>query len=204
MIDSARLFRASAPLQAPSAARSSSDPSPESRTDLIDVLAVLPAESGTPIVSTLDADGNPLATDPPASDPLATDPLATDPQPTLPGEDASLVRELVDFERRQRQLVLATVVISAFALPISALVWDLPTAGSVLVGALAGLLYLRLLARSVQRLGTASKQMGRAQLLVPVVLVLMAAKVPQLQLLPALLGFLLYKPALFLQARPDA
>ena len=199
MIDSARLFRASAPLQAPSAARSSSDPSPESRTDLIDVLAVLPAESGTPIVSTLDADGNPLATDPPASDPLATDP-----QPTLPGEDASLVRELVDFERRQRQLVLATVVISAFALPISALVWDLPTAGSVLVGALAGLLYLRLLARSVQRLGTASKQMGRAQLLVPVVLVLMAAKVPQLQLLPALLGFLLYKPALFLQARPDA
>lgn len=194
MIDSSRLFRASAPLQAPSAARSSSDPSPESRTDLIDVLAVLPAESGTPIVSTLDADGNPLATDPPA----------TDPQPTLPGEDASLVRELVDFERRQRQLVLATVVISAFALPISALVWDLPTAGSVLVGALAGLLYLRLLARSVQRLGTASKQMGRAQLLVPVVLVLMAAKVPQLQLLPALLGFLLYKPALFLQARPDA
>ncbi|MCX5944541.1 MAG: ATP synthase [Cyanobacteria bacterium] len=155
---------------------------------------MLPAESGTPIVSTLDADGNPLATDPPA----------TDPQPTLPGEDASLVRELVDFERRQRQLVLATVVISAFALPISALVWDLPTAGSVLVGALAGLLYLRLLARSVQRLGTASKQMGRAQLLVPVVLVLMAAKVPQLQLLPALLGFLLYKPALFLQARPDA
>ncbi len=204
MIDSARLFRASAPLQAPSAARSASDPLPESRTDLIDVLAVLPAESGTPIVSTLDADGNPLAIDPPASDPLATDPLATDPQPTLPGEDASLVRELVDFERRQRQLVLATVVISAFALPISALVWDLPTAGSVLVGALAGLLYLRLLARSVQRLGTASKQMGRAQLLVPVVLVLMAAKVPQLQLLPALLGFLLYKPALFLQARPDA
>ena len=95
-------------------------------------------------------------------------------------------------------------MISAFALPISALVWDLPTAGSVLVGALAGLLYLRLLGRSVQRLGTASKQMGRAQLLVPVVLVLMAAKVPQLQLLPALLGFLLYKPALFLQARPDA
>ena len=40
-------------------------------------------------------------------------------------------------------------------------------------------------------------------LLVPVVLVLAAAKLPQLELLPALIGFLLYKPALILQAVLD-
>ena len=42
------------------------------------------------------------------------------------------------------------------------------------------------------------------QLLVPVVLVLAAARTPQLELLPAFLGFLLYKPALILQAVLDS
>jgi ATP synthase protein I len=37
-------------------------------------------------------------------------------------------------------------------------------------------------------------------LLVPVVLVLGCSRIPQLEILPALIGFLLYKPALLLQA----
>jgi ATP synthase protein I len=53
-------------------------------------------------------------------------------------------------------------------------------------------------------LGVNSKSVGKVQLLVPIVLVLTATKVPQLQLLPALLGFLLYKPALLVQALLDA
>ena len=77
-------------------------------------------------------------------------------------------------------------------------------AASVLVGSLAGVLYLRLLARSVGKLGNGSKKVGKLQLLVPVVLVLAAARLPQLELLPALLGFLLYKPALILQAVLDS
>jgi ATP synthase protein I len=36
-----------------------------------------------------------------------------------------------------------------------------------------------------------------------VVLVLAAARIPALEILPALLGFLLYKPALILQAAFD-
>jgi ATP synthase protein I len=38
---------------------------------------------------------------------------------------------------------------------------------------------------------------------VPVLLVVAAAKLPQLELLPAFLGFLLYKPALILQTVID-
>ncbi|MFN9621024.1 MAG: hypothetical protein ACK55X_15070 [Synechococcaceae cyanobacterium] len=85
-------------------------------------------------------------------------------------------------------------------MPITALVWDPATAASLLVGSLAGLLYLVLLARSVSRLGVDSKSVGKVQLLVPITLVLAAARIPQLQMLPALFGFLLYKPALILQA----
>lgn len=107
------------------------------------------------------------------------------------------------FVRLQRRMVLATVVVSALAVPLTALLIGRTPAFSVLVGALAGLLYLRLLARSVTRLGEQSRSLEKTQLLVPIVLVLAAARIPQLEILPAFLGFLLYKPAVILQAVLD-
>ena len=109
-----------------------------------------------------------------------------------------------DFIRLQWRLMIATALASALAVLLTAWFKDLPTAGSVLVGALAGLLYLRLLARSVSRLGSDRRSVGKLQLLVPALLVVAAARIPALQILPALLGFLLYKPALILQAVLDA
>ncbi|MFZ0407774.1 MAG: ATP synthase subunit I [Cyanobium sp.] len=106
--------------------------------------------------------------------------------------------------RLQRRLILATLAATALAVPLTALCFDLPTAGSLLIGALAGLLYIRLLARSVSRLGGDRRSVGKVQLLVPVVLVLAAARIPQLEIVPALLGFLLYKPALIVQAVLDS
>ncbi|MFM7086982.1 MAG: hypothetical protein ACKOXO_08340 [Cyanobium sp.] len=107
------------------------------------------------------------------------------------------------FERLRRRLLLATAVISALAVPSCWLLFDLQTAASLLIGSLAGLLYLRLLARSVARLGSDRRSIGKFQLLVPVVLVLACARTPQLELVPALIGFLLYKPALLIQAILD-
>ena len=71
------------------------------------------------------------------------------------------------------------------------------------MGALSGLLYLLLLARSVARLGGDRRSVGKIQLLVPVVLVLASSRLSQLELVPALVGFLLYKPALLVQAYLD-
>jgi ATP synthase protein I len=105
--------------------------------------------------------------------------------------------------RLQRRMLLATVCVTALAVPLTALWFDRSTAFSLLVGALAGLLYLRLLSRSVSRFGVDTRSMGKAQLLVPVVLVLAAARLPALDILPALVGFLLYKPALIVQAVLD-
>ncbi len=104
------------------------------------------------------------------------------------------------FRRLQRRLIVATALATALAVPITALVFDPATALNLLVGALAGLLYLRLLARSVARLGPGQRSVGKLQLLVPIVLTLAAARLPQLQILPCLIGFLLYKPALIVQA----
>ena len=122
--------------------------------------------------------------------------------PTLAAEAVSAPSD--DYLRLQRRLLLATLMVSALAVIVTALVFDLHIASSLLVGALAGLLYLRLLARSVGKLGNGAKKVGKTQLLVPVVLVLASARLPQLELLPALLGFLLYKPALILQVLLDS
>ena len=130
----------------------------------------------------------------------------TNDAPPLPevADDSSTVNNGMDgYLRLQRRMLLSTVCATALAVPITALWFDLPTAFSLLVGALAGLLYLRLLARSVTRFGVETKGVGKAQLLVPVVLVLAAARLPVLQILPALVGFLLYKPALIVQAVLD-
>ena len=171
MIDSARLFRASAPLLA----------QPQVPDDA-DAPAGAEAVQGKESEATISSD-SPLE---PPSSPEA---------PSAPVDE---------YARLQQRLILATLTVSAAAVPITALVFDLHIAGSVLVGALAGVLYLRLLARSVSKLGNGSKKVGKLQLLVPVVLVLAGARLPQLELLPALLGFLLYKPALILQAVLDS
>ncbi|QVL54347.1 MAG: hypothetical protein KFB97_04100 [Cyanobium sp. M30B3] len=104
------------------------------------------------------------------------------------------------FLRLQRRLLLATLLLT---LVVSCITWPLfgaSAARSLLLGGCCGLLYLRLLARSVARIGPESRSLGRFQIVVPALLIVAAARVPALELLPALLGFLLYKPALLLQA----
>jgi len=178
VIDSARLFRAKAPL-----------------------LAIPPLQSDLNVPS---GDRNDQTEDssqpqvPPALEPQSPDGTVAE-TPVVPASEP----DLGDYERLQRRLILATLLVSAIAVPITALVYDLHIAGSLLVGGLSGALYLRLLARSVGKLGNGTKKVGKLQLLVPVVLVLAAARLPQLEILPALLGFLLYKPAVILQALTD-
>ncbi|MFM7392884.1 MAG: ATP synthase [Cyanobium sp.] len=108
-----------------------------------------------------------------------------------------------EYRRLQRRLLLATLLATALAVPLTVWLFGLSTAASLLIGALGGLLYLRLLSRSVSRLGGDQRSVGKVQLLVPLVLFLAAAKLPQLQILPTLVGFLLYKPALIAQALLD-
>jgi ATP synthase protein I len=105
-----------------------------------------------------------------------------------------------DYARLQRRLLLATLLVTLAATLICWLVFGAHAARSLLLGGTCGLLYLRLLARSVGRLGPESRSFGRFQILVPALLVVAAARVPAIEILPALVGFVLYKPALLLQA----
>jgi ATP synthase protein I len=113
---------------------------------------------------------------------------------------APVVNPMDDYVRLQRRLMMATLAVSAAAVPLSWIWFGGSAAASLLLGACSGLLYLRLLARSVARIGSDSRSIGRFQLLVPTLLVMAAIRIPAIELLPALAGFVLYKPALLLQA----
>ena len=92
-----------------------------------------------------------------------------------------------------------TILLTIFSVGIAGFFWGIQAGASLFVGALSGIFYFRLLARGIGRLGTSSKIVGKVQLLVPVLLVVASSRFPQLDLIPALLGFLLYKPALIIQ-----
>ncbi len=114
------------------------------------------------------------------------------------------LKPIVDeYAKLQRRIILATLTVSVFAASSVALFFDLHVASSLLVGGFSGVLYLWLLARSVKKLGNGSKNLSKIQLLVPLVLFLSALRIPQLELLPAMLGFLFYKPGMILQALID-
>ncbi len=109
-----------------------------------------------------------------------------------------------EYAHLQMRIFIVTLIVSAFAVSITAIFFELQASFSILIGAFSGILYMRLLARSIGSLGTSSKTVSKIQLVVPVLLVLAVSKLPQLELLPALLGFLLYKPSLVIQALLDS
>ena len=69
---------------------------------------------------------------------------------------------------------------------------------SVFIGAIAGIFYLRLLAKSIGKIGKESSRVSQLQLLVPVCLFIFASKLGSLDIFPAMIGFFIYKPSLIL------
>jgi ATP synthase protein I len=130
------------------------------------------------------------------------------PQPTeLVGEEPTLEQSSVtrsaedsmgEYQQLKRELYLITLAITAMAFVTVVLVYGWKISFSYLLGAVAGVVYLRLLAKDVDRIGNESVKLSPNRLALFVVLMLVAAKWHQLQILPVFLGFLTYKAALLI------
>jgi len=107
--------------------------------------------------------------------------------------------KLDEYLELQFRVFRLTFFLTILSVGIAGFFWGIQASASLFIGALSGIFYFRLLARGIGRLGTTAKIVGKVQLLVPVILVLASSRFPQLDLIPALLGFLLYKPALIIQ-----
>lgn len=67
------------------------------------------------------------------------------------------------------------------------------------IGAAGGVVYLRMLGRAVSNLGKGQQRLGLSRLAVFVGLILLAAQVDSLQVLPIFFGFMTYKATLVIQ-----
>jgi len=125
--------------------------------------------------------------------------LGPEPSENL-GSSEKLSEELTnEYMQLQLRIFRLTLIITTFAVLITAIIFDIHSAISLFLGASAGIFYLRLLARGIGKLGKSSMSVSKVQLIVPILLFFAVSRVPQVELLPAFLGFFLYKPSLIVQ-----
>jgi ATP synthase protein I len=101
-----------------------------------------------------------------------------------------------DFYRLQNELLIVTIILTGLIFFPVWYFYSLNTALNYLIGACTGVVYLKLLARNVERLGTEKQQISKTHLAVFIGVMVIATQIKELHVLPVFLGFLTYKGAL--------
>jgi ATP synthase protein I len=101
-----------------------------------------------------------------------------------------------EYFQLQQNLLLCTLAFTGVIFVSVWLVYSLPIALNYLIGACGGVVYLRMLAKSVANIGRGGSRSGSGRLALVVGLVLVSTRWNQLEVIPVFLGFLTYKGAL--------
>ncbi len=103
-----------------------------------------------------------------------------------------------DYTKLQITIFGITFIFAILVATITGIIIGHSFGFSVFIGAIAGIFYLRLLAKSIGKIGKESTRVSQLQLLVPVCLFIFASKLGSLDIFPAMIGFFIYKPSLIL------
>ena len=101
-----------------------------------------------------------------------------------------------EYTKLQITIFGITFIVAILVASITGIIFGYTFGFSVFIGAIAGIFYLRLLAKSIGKIGKESNGFSQLQLLVPVCLFLFASKLGSLDIFPAMIGFFIYKPSL--------
>ena len=101
-----------------------------------------------------------------------------------------------EYTKLQITIFFITFIVAILVASLTGIIVGYTFGFSVFIGAVAGIFYLRLLAKSIGKVGKESNGVSQLQLLVPVCLFIFASKLGSLDIFPAMLGFFIYKPSL--------
>ena len=107
-----------------------------------------------------------------------------------------LISKNDEYTKLQITIFGITFIVAILVASITGIIIGYTFGFSVFIGAIAGIFYLRLLAKSIGKIGKESNGVSQLQLLVPVCLFLFASKLGSLDIFPAMIGFFIYKPSL--------
>ncbi|MEM9245807.1 MAG: ATP synthase subunit I [Cyanobacteria bacterium P01_F01_bin.153] len=113
-------------------------------------------------------------------------------------ESSDSANGMADFYQLRNNLLIIVAASSAVIFVAVFFTYGLNTALNYLLGAIVGLVYIRMLAKDVERVGVGSSRFSKARLAVLVGVVAIASKLENLEILPIFFGFLSYKFALIL------
>ena len=117
----------------------------------------------------------------------------------IPPESASKRSDsMQEYYQLQQELLLSTFVLTGIIFFSVWIFYSLNIALNYAIGACTGVVYLRMLAKDVERLGREKSQLSKTRLALLIVLILLASRWNQLQILPIFLGFLTYKATLII------
>lgn len=115
------------------------------------------------------------------------------PEETPPAEPNASMQE---YYRLQKDLLITTLAMVGVAFIGVWVFYSFNNALNYLLGACTGVVYLRMLGRSVEQLGREKKRLGSTRLALFVGLIIVATQLNQLKIVPIFLGFLTYKAAI--------
>jgi ATP synthase protein I len=113
----------------------------------------------------------------------------------LPPEPDSSMQE---YFKLQQDLLKVTLVLTGIIFISVWIFYSLNIALNYLIGACTGVVYLRMLAKNVEQLGREKKRLSNTRLTLLILLILVASRWDQLQIMPIFLGFLTYKAGLII------
>ena len=105
-----------------------------------------------------------------------------------------------DFYQLYQEILIGLLALTGIIFIFVWIFYSLNIALNYLIGACTGVVYLRMLAKDVERLGREKEQLSKTRLALLIGLILLASRWNQLQILPIFLGFLTYKAALIIYA----
>jgi len=101
-----------------------------------------------------------------------------------------------DYESLKLKLFIITLVLMGFIFLAIALFYGIKVGLNYLFGACTGVVYLKMLAQSVDELGKQRSRLGYSRLGVFIGVIILATSLEYLQILPIFLGFMTYKAAI--------